>query len=161
MDSLILSEPDQSIKNKSTTPSPRHAIKPNRVSLSTGLFSGPHQDSKSKFIYLFGMDYQDPINYSLWNHFGFSVGGGSNPLIYLGQESYLRNYWKYLKSWQYLIQLELDSSQGLGALLSINHYMAGLGLSLMFSDKLDFIISAYPLSSRGVGAEIKFKFLVF
>lgn len=162
-DSLVISEADSA----TAPPPPSRSdfiplLKPQRISLSTSFFSGPHQDKKSKLIYLFGMDYRHPINHSLWNHVGFSLGGGgTNPFLFISQEDYLRNYWKYLKSWHYLIQLELDHSQGFGSLFSWNHYMGGAGVSLALDDQLDLLLSIFPLSSRGGGIEIKINYLIF
>lgn len=161
LDSLIISEPDSTPKNTPHSSS-FFKIKPKRISFSTGLFSGPHQEEKSKSIYLFGMEYHHPVNHSLWNHMGFMIGGGgTNPFLFISQEAYLRNYWKYLKSWQYLIQLELDHSQGFGSLVSFNHYMGGAGASFEVYEKLDLSLLIFPLSSRGMGMEIKFNYLVF
>lgn len=161
LDSLIISEPD-SIQNATPRSSSIPLITPDRISLSTGLFSGPHQEEKSKSIYLFGMEYQHPVNHSLWNHVGFMIGGGgTNPFIFISQEAYLRNYWKYLKSWQYLVQLELDHSQGFGSLFSFNHYMGGVAATFELYQKLDLSLLIFPLSSRGVGMEIKLNYLVF
>lgn len=161
LDSLIISEPD-SLPPSTPRSSSFFQIKPKRISFNTGLFSGPHQEEKSKSIYLFGMEYHHPVNHSLWNHVGFMIGGGgTNPFLFVSQETYLRNYWKYLKSWQYLIQLELDHNQGFGSLLSFNHYMGGVGASFEMADKLDLSLLVFPLSSRGMGVEIKLNYLIF
>lgn len=162
LDSLIIAEPDSIDSRPKPSSSFIPAFKPSRVSLSTGFFSGPHQDEKSKLIYLFGMDYRHPVNHSLWNHVGFAIGGGgTNPFLFVSQETYLRNYWKYLKSWHYSVQLELDHSQGFGSLFSFNYYMGGAGASFEVFDKLDLSLSIFPLSSRGVSIELKFNYLTF
>lgn len=163
LESLILSEPNPNppADKVSSPDTSSYAMVKNRFLLTAGIYNGPYNDSKSKFIYLVGAEYKDPLNFSLWNHFGFFIGGATNPLLYFSQESALRNYWKYLKSWNYRIQLEVDASQNLGAFLSLNHYSGGVGLSFELTPQTDFSLHLLPLSSRGVGIESVFSYLIF
>jgi len=163
LDSLILSEPhpNPSSDKRFSPDSPSYSIVKNHFVLTAGIYNGPYDDSKSKFIYLLGAEYKDPLNFSLWNHYGFFIGGSTHPLLYFSQESALRNYWKYLKSWSYRIQLEVDTSQNLGAFLSFNHYSGGVGLSFELTSQIDFSLHLLPLSSRGVGIESTFSYLIF
>lgn len=160
LDSMSISEPDDEQAPTSKTTAFTF-LKPHRLSLSAGFFTGPYQDLKSNSVYLLGMDYQHPPIGSIRNHVGFSVGSGSHPFLYARREIYIRNIWKYLKSWSYSVQLELDTHQGAGALLSFNHFMGGAGISLTLHDQLDLLFLFYPVSSRGLGGEIKISSLIF
>jgi hypothetical protein len=131
-----------------------------RLSLSTGIYYGPSESAAQKTLVLFGVDYQLPVNPSEINHLGLAVSSTPNPRLYLARESYLRNYWRFLKSWSYLLQLELDSQQQLGSFLSTRYYMAGVGLNFSWGSGFESTLNVFPFSGREPAAEIKLNYVL-
>lgn len=121
----------------------------NRLSLSTNIFTGPYQDQKTHTLALLGLDFSLPIDPSEKWHLGALVGASPNPFLLVSHESYLRNYWTYLKSWSFRVLLEADSRQQLSAFLNSNNFCGGAGLTFVVAERLDLNVDAYPLSSRG------------
>lgn len=158
LDSLTPSEPDaeRPPSKKDWTSSIR-----DRVSLSVGFFSGPHLEETNVNLLIFGIDFVRPFDPSDKVHFGMMFNNTRNPMAYLARENYLRNYWKYLKSWSSILQLEIDSKQNLSAFFSINHYSAGAGLTFFTIEPVELSVNLLPLSSRGVSAEVKVSCLIF
>lgn len=159
MDALSISEATSHSKNYE--PSLIDAYLRRRFSLTAAFYTGPHLEDNTKIIYLTGIDYQYPLDPSRKWHGGFSISNSPNPLIYFSDEFFFRKGWPLLKSWNYTVQLEVDSAQGLGALYSLNHYMAGVGASLELLDSLDLDMNVYFLTLRGISGEVKLRWLVF
>ena len=132
-----------------------------KVSLVTGLYLGPHQDEAFKTLLLFGLDLQVPIDPSDKWRGTVVISETTSPLITLARERYLRNYWVYLKSWQPVLQLELDSVQGFSGFFALNYYRFGAGLTFSWTDETELSLNFLPMSSRGVSGEIIFKYLAF
>lgn len=126
-----------------------------------GYYGGPYQQEKISSVYTLGFDIQYAIDPSDKFHLGLLISDKSNPFIYLARESYLRNYWKYLKSWSYLAELEIDATQGLGAFFSLNQYSGGVGVTFSLSPRVDLLTNLLPLSTRGPSAEIRINYLAF
>ncbi len=130
-------------------------------SLQMGYHMGPYDDEKMLSIYTLGADIQYAFDPSEKAHVGLLIANKSNPFIYISRESYLRNYWRYLKSWSYLVELEVDSKQGLGAFLSFNRYSIGAGMSFSLSSNIDLHLNLLPISSRGASGEVLISYLTF
>lgn len=131
-----------------------------KLSLGMSAYAGPSESSRKKNLFLLGFDFQDPVTPSDINHFGLSISNTPNPRLYVARESFLRNYWRYLKSWSFFLQLEVDSKQQLGSLLATHYYMAGAGLNLSWSPQWGCSINIYPFSGRDAAGEIRLNYLV-
>jgi hypothetical protein len=133
-----------------------------QFSFIVGAYQGPYLDEKTFLVYTYGLDYQIPESPSDRLHMGFVLGakGEPNPILYLNREVYLRNVWKYLKSWNYGAQLEVDTGQALGSFFSLSHYSAGCGVSFSLSTRWSMTLNAHFLSTRGLSTHIQFGYLL-
>jgi hypothetical protein len=153
LDSLQLSEnekPHQSTQGASW-PEPLR----NRISLLMGVYYGPYQDLTGEALLLGGVDYVLPINPSEKWHFGILMGKTPNPFLYFSKETYWRNFWKHLKSWNALMLLEFQTDQQLSAVMSMNAYALGIGFNFYLFEPLELSLNLSPLSSRGPAMDLR------
>lgn len=131
------------------------------ISFTASHFSGPHQDKLKGSFSFIGLSYQKMVGPKQWLCTGFSVSGNLNPLLYFSDEISFHTINSFLKSWQYIGQLEVDTDQGLGSFFSLSYYMMGVGARKDLSPNTDLILNVFPLSTRGSAIEIKINYLIF
>lgn len=157
-ESMAISEPGSQLP---ALAKPLFQSSPLPTSLTLVTYIGPYGEDKSTTNFMYGLDIEVPVNPSEKYHLGFLISAKPNPMISVSHELYLRNIWKYLKSWNYKLNLEVDSAQGLGSLLSLNHYMGGVGLTLSLYDRWFCQFEAFAISTRGFASEIAISYLLF
>lgn len=159
IDSLSVSDPNdyQPIAEKPEW----HENVHDRVSFIAGLYSGPQVDVANQSLFVIGADYilkKDPSDKI---HVGFKASSTRNPFLFISRELYLRNYWRFLKSWSPILQLEFDSMQGFSAPFAFNYYSAGASLTFYITPPVELSVNLLPVSSRGIALELLFNYLAF
>lgn len=136
---------------------------PPPLSFELGYWQGPFSfpENQRREMGFFGLSWHHSLGPSHRRHGALYINGTPHPVLHLREEIYLRNHWIYLKSWNPILELEMDPRLQLGAFLTLSNYAAGVGFNFWRLGRGELRLNWLPIAKRGFTGSVVFTYLAF